>query len=128
MGSDVAIAALISSCYSCRFNSLFISSMKKGPSLVWLTVLSPAPRMVRGPEKIQENSLSNERTSVRPSRGRLDTGCTAVGKLAIRALSSQQERGFRMTNVDPDKPESTSHPEICFAIYKGQRGSLANVC
>lgn len=36
-------------------------------------------------------------------------------------------RGFRMTNVDVDKLESTFHPEICFAIYKGQRGSLANI-
>lgn len=60
MCSDVPIFALVSSCYSCWFNSLFISSRKKAPRPVWLTVLSPAPSMVPGPGKIPEYSLSNE--------------------------------------------------------------------
>lgn len=34
---------------------------------------------------------------------------------------------LKMTNVDADKLESTSRPEVCFAIYKGQRRSLASI-
>lgn len=95
MGSDVSTVALKPSCYSSWFNSLFISSMKEGPSLVWLTVLSPPPSMVPGPEEIPDNPPSNERSSAAPHGASLTLATPWGEKLAIRALRSQQERGFQ---------------------------------
>lgn len=94
---------------------------------ILLSALSPAPSTVPGPKKVPENPFSNECMGAAPHR----VSVTMPGKLALHPPSAQQERGFEMTNVHVDKLESTSHPEFCFAINKGQRGggwSLANIC
>lgn len=62
MCSHVPICALVSS-YSRWFNSLFISSTKKGRRPALLTALSPAPSTEPGPEKGPGNDFSSESVS-----------------------------------------------------------------
>lgn len=90
-------------------------------------MLSPAPSMGLGPAKVPDHAVPSESVSVAltgSGRQRPPSAWEADHTFS----DSQQDRGFEMTNVDADKPESAPHPGTCFAISKGQRGALANIC